>query len=248
MGSVWTIVVAAGSASRFGQPKQYQPLGDRRVLDWSLRAASSSSDGVALVVPPEHVDDLEPLADLVVAGGTTRSESVRAGLAAVPADAEVILIHDGARPLASPDLFADVTTAVWNGAVAVVPAMPVIDTVRSHTSGLVDRRDLVVVQTPQAFHAPTLREAHASTPEATDDATLVESIGGEVRIVSGSPTNLKITYPTDLLVAEALLPGVSAAPPPPLPTQRPSSARSSSPDSRAGRRQARARGGPEANR
>lgn len=209
MGSVWTIVVAAGSASRFGQPKQYQPLGDRRVLDWSLRAASSSADGVVLVVPPEHVDDLEPLADKVIAGRTTRSGSVRAGLEAVPEEADVILVHDGARPLASPDLFADVTAAVWNGAVAVVPAMPVSESVRSHTYGLVDRRDLVIVQTPQAFHGPTLRKAHAAAPEATDDATLVESIGGEVKIVSGAPTNLKITYPTDLLVAEALLPGIS---------------------------------------
>lgn len=209
MGSVWTIVVAAGSADRFGQPKQYQPLGDRRVLDWSLRAASSSSDGVALVVPPDHVDDFEPLADVVVAGGATRSESVRVGLAAVPADAAVILVHDGARPLASPDLFADVVAAVWNGAAAVVPAMPVVDSVRSHTFGVVDRRDLVAVQTPQAFHGPTLRRAYAAAAEATDDATLVEAVGGEVKIVGGSPTNLKITYPTDLLVAEALLPGIS---------------------------------------
>lgn len=212
MGSVWTIVVAAGSASRFGQPKQYQPLGDRRVLDWSLRAASSSSDGVALVVPPEHVDDLEPSADRVVAGGVTRSESVRAGLQVVPDDTEVIVVHDGARPLAPPELFVDVMTAVWNGALAVVPALPVIDTVRSRTTGVVDRRDLVVVQTPQAFNGAILRRAHGTQPEATDDATLIESLGGEVKIVSGTPTNLKITYPTDLLVAEALLPGISSAP------------------------------------
>jgi len=209
MGSVWTIVVAAGSASRFGQPKQYQPLGDRRVLDWSLRSARAVSAGVVLVVPVEHADDDEPLADQVVPGDATRSGSVRAGLAAVPADAEVILVHDGARPLAPPDLFADVVAHVRAGADAVVPAVPVTDTVRSRTNGVVDRADLVLVQTPQAFRAAALRAAHEiGGHEGTDDASLVEADGGTVVLATGQPTNLKITYPTDLLVAEALLPGV----------------------------------------
>ena len=209
MGSVWTIVVAAGSASRFGQPKQYQPLGDRRVLDWSLRSARVVSTGVVLVVPVEHADDDEPLADRVVPGDATRSGSVRAGLAAVPADAEVILVHDGARPLATPDLFADVVADVRGGADAVAPAVPVTDTVRSRINGVVDRADLVVVQTPQAFRAEALRAAHAAGGlEGTDDASLVEANGGVVVLATGHPTNLKITYPTDLLVAEALLPGI----------------------------------------
>jgi 2-C-methyl-D-erythritol 4-phosphate cytidylyltransferase len=209
MGSVWTIVVAAGSASRFGQPKQYQPLGDRRVLDWSLRAARTVSDGVVLVVPPLRADDPEPLADQVVAGDATRSGSVRAGLAAVPDDAEVILVHDGARPLAPPDLFADVLAHVRAGADAVVPAVQVTDTVRSRTNGVVDRADLVLVQTPQGFRAGALRAAHElGGPEGTDDASLVEADGGTVVLAVGRPTNVKITYPTDLLVAEALLPGV----------------------------------------
>lgn len=180
------------------------------MLDWSLRAAASSSDGVVVVVPPENVDTPEPLAEQVVPGGPSRTESVRAGLDAVPDDAAVIVVHDGARPLAGPDLFADVIAAVWNGAAAVVPAMPVTDTIRSRTVGPVDRRDLVLVQTPQAFTADALRTAYASDLEATDDATLVEKTGVEVRIVAGSPTNFKITYPTDLLVAEILLPGVDA--------------------------------------
>ena len=209
MGSVWTIVVAAGSASRFGRPKQYQPLGDRRVLDWSLRSARAVSSGVVLVVPAEHVDDDEPLADHVVSGDATRSGSVRAGLAAVPPDADVILVHDGARPLAPPDLFADVLAHVRGGAAAVVPAVPVTDTVRSRTNGVIDRADLVMVQTPQGFRAATLRAAHdAGGAEGTDDASLVEANGGAVVLSPGRPTNLKITYPTDLLVAEALLPGV----------------------------------------
>ncbi len=210
MGSVWTIVVAAGSGTRFGQPKQYQPLGDHRVLDWSLHAARSASDGVVLVVPSHQVDNDEPLADRVVAGDVTRSGSVRAGLEAVPAEADVVVVHDGARPLATGDLFASVVAAIRQGAEAAIPAIPVTDTVRSRTNGIIERSDLVVVQTPQAFSAGALRDAHAREAEATDDAALVEAAGGKVMIVAGTPTNLKITYPTDLLVAEALLPGVMA--------------------------------------
>ncbi|HZM29610.1 MAG TPA: 2-C-methyl-D-erythritol 4-phosphate cytidylyltransferase, partial [Acidimicrobiales bacterium] len=151
------------------------------------------------------LDDDEPLADQVVPGDATRSGSVRAGLAAVPADAEVILVHDGARPLAPPDLFADVVAHVRAGADAVVPAVPVTDTVRSRTNGVVDRADLVLVQTPQAFRAAALRAAHAGGGEATDDASLVEAAGGKVVVVDGSAENLKITNPHDLAVAEALL-------------------------------------------
>ena len=209
MGPVWTIVVAAGSATRFGRPKQYEPLGDRRVLDWSLRAARSTSDGVVLVVAPDHVDSPEPGADHVVAGQATRSGSVRAGLDAVPDDAHVVLVHDGARPLAGSDLFGAVVAALSQGVDAVVPAVPVVDTVRSRTTGVVDRSDLVVVQTPQAFDAAALRAAHVAGDEGTDDASLVEANGGSVLLVPGTPTNLKITYPTDLLVAEALLPAVT---------------------------------------
>jgi 2-C-methyl-D-erythritol 4-phosphate cytidylyltransferase len=210
MGSVWTIVVAAGSSSRFGRPKQYQPLGDRRVLDWALRAARQASDGVVLVVPADQADDAEPAADRVVPGDASRSGSVRAGLAAVPPDAEVVVVHDGARPLATGDLFLSVIATVREGAAAAVPAVPVIDTVRSRTGGMVDREDLVAVQTPQAFLATALREAHEHGAQATDDASLVEANGGTVVLVPGSATNLKITYPTDLLTAEALLPGILA--------------------------------------
>ena len=210
MGPVWTIVVAAGSGGRFGQPKQYQPLGDRRVLDWSLRAAAAASDGVVAVVPTEHAGDAEPLADVVVGGDTSRSGSVRAGLAVVPDEAEIIVVHDGARPLASLELFASVVDAVRQGrGDAAIPAVPVVDTVRVRSGGTVDRSDLVMVQTPQAFAAVVLRAAHAEAPQASDDATLVEAVGGTVALVQGAATNLKITYPTDLLLAEALLPGVA---------------------------------------
>src|SRR5688572_16718175 len=113
--TVWAIVVAAGSGDRFGGPKQYEPLGSLRVLDWSLAAARDACDGVVLVVHPERAADPEPGADVVVAGGVTRSGSVRAGLAAVPADAEVVVVHDAARPRGSRQLWSRVLDGVRLG-------------------------------------------------------------------------------------------------------------------------------------
>jgi 2-C-methyl-D-erythritol 4-phosphate cytidylyltransferase len=207
MADVWVIVVAAGSGRRFGGAKQYESLAGRRVIDWSIAAARTVADGVVLVVAPERADDAEPGVDAVVAGGDTRSASVRAGLAVVPGDAEVVLVHDGARPLAPPELFRSVVDAVRAGADAVVPGVPVDDTLRSLAGRAVDRDGLVAVQTPQGFRGAALRDAHAAGAEATDDASLVEAAGGKVVVVDGSPTNLKITRPSDLTVAEALLRG-----------------------------------------
>jgi 2-C-methyl-D-erythritol 4-phosphate cytidylyltransferase len=209
MPSVWVIVVAAGSGSRFGRPKQYEELAGRPVLDWSLAAARATAagpgDGVVVVVPPDRAGEPPRHADRVVAGGATRSGSVRAGLAEVPGNADIIVVHDGARPLAGVDLFARVVEAVREGADAAVPAVGVTDTLRHRSGGQVDRDRLVAVQTPQAFRAAALRAGHAPEPEATDDASLVEATGGKVVIVEGSPANLKITRPIDLVIAEALL-------------------------------------------
>jgi len=209
MQSMWVIVVAAGSGSRFGRPKQYEELAGRPVLDWSVAAAHAAAggpgDGVVVVVPPERAGESASGADTVVGGGDTRSTSVRAGLAAVPGDADVIVVHDGARPLAGAELFARVVGAVRDGADAAVPAVDVTDTLRHRSGRAVDRNGLVAVQTPQAFRAAALRRAHDSEPEATDDASLVEAAGGKVVVVEGSPANLKITRPVDLAIAEALL-------------------------------------------
>jgi 2-C-methyl-D-erythritol 4-phosphate cytidylyltransferase len=205
MGSVWAIVVAAGSGSRFGAPKQFQPLGGRRVLDWSLEDARTVADGIVVVLPPSVVAAGEPEADAVAGGGATRSASVRAGLAHVPPDADVVVVHDGARPLAGSDLFSAVVAAVRAGADAAVPGVPLADTLRWRSGGVADRDGLVAVQTPQAFRAAALRAAHEGEAEATDDASLVEAAGGKVVVVDGSPLNLKITNPSDLIVAEALL-------------------------------------------
>lgn len=202
-GPVWVIVVAAGSGTRYGGAKQYEPLAGRRVLDWSLDAARSCADGVVLVVSEGAPID-EP-ADRVVTGGATRADSVRAGLAAVPDEAAVVLVHDAARPLASPALFEAAVAAVRSGADAVVPGVTPVDTMRSVDGGVVDRDGLVAVQTPQAFRASILRDAHAGLGEATDDAGLVESIGGSITVVEGEPVNRKITTPEDLAVAAALL-------------------------------------------
>jgi 2-C-methyl-D-erythritol 4-phosphate cytidylyltransferase len=201
--AAWAIVVAAGSGDRFGGPKQYEPLGAMRVLDWSLLAAREACDGVVLVVHPDRLADAEPDADAVVAGGLTRSESVRAGLAAVPADAQVVLVHDAARPRATTSLWRQVLAALDGLSDAVVPAVPVTDTLRELDGGTVDRSRFVAVQTPQAFVAAVLRQAHADGAEGTDDASLVEAIGGTVQVVDGEPANTKITTPYDLVAMQA---------------------------------------------
>jgi 2-C-methyl-D-erythritol 4-phosphate cytidylyltransferase len=202
-GPVWVVIVAAGSGARFGGAKQYEPLGGRRVLDWSLAAARACADGVVLVVSDEGRTD--EAADRVVRGGATRSDSVRSGLAAVPGDAAIVLVHDGARPLASPRLFRAVIEAVRSGSVAVVPGVTPVDTIRRRRGGVLDRAELVAVQTPQGFRADVLRAALDEGAHATDDAGLVEAAGHAVTVIEGEAANRKITTPDDLAVAAAVL-------------------------------------------
>ncbi len=195
---MWTIVVAAGAGSRFGGAKQFADLGGRRVADWAIEAASAATDGVVVVVPPGTL--LEPG---TVAGGATRAESVRCGLAAVPDDVEIVVVHDAARPFAGRALFDAVVAAVRSGADGAVPALPVADTVKQvDAAGVVvatpERATLVAVQTPQAFRAGALRQAHDGGGEGTDDASLVEAAGGRVVTVAGDPANRKLTVPDDL--------------------------------------------------
>ncbi len=217
---VWGIVLAAGRASRYGRPKQLERLGGRRVLDWSLSAARAACDGVVLVVPAGSAEDSEPqadvpLADVVVEGAATRPRSVRNGLAVVPADAEVIAVHDAARPLATAEMFVAAVHAVRSGADGAVCAVSIADTVKrvedGRVTGTLDRTGLWAVQTPQAFDAAVLRAAHEGGPEATDDAALVERMGGRVVVVPGDVRNIKITRLEDLPVAETFLPSVTYA-------------------------------------
>jgi 2-C-methyl-D-erythritol 4-phosphate cytidylyltransferase len=208
--SVWIVIVAAGSGARFGGPKQYEQLGSSRVVDHSIATGCEVGDRVALVVAPTDLEIVRTQFDsrpeiTVAPGGTTRSASVRGGLDAVSDDAEVIVVHDAARPLASPTLFRRVIEAVREGADGAVPGVSVADTLRRVEGGTVDRTGVVAVQTPQAFRAGMLRRAHRDEPDATDDATLVEKIGGKVVIVAGEATNFKITTAHDLAMARLLV-------------------------------------------
>jgi 2-C-methyl-D-erythritol 4-phosphate cytidylyltransferase len=212
--NAWAVVVAAGSGSRFGGAKQFAELAGRPVLDWSLETARSACSGLVLVLPADRIAGASRWgADGVVAGGATRSASVRAGLEIVPEDATVIAVHDAARPLAPLSLWLEVIDAVRGGADAAVPSIPVSDTVKQIGSDgrlvTLDRSALVAVQTPQAFRAEVLRAVHLTGADASDDAALVEAAGGKVVLVPAPALNLKITSPLDLVLAEALV-GVRA--------------------------------------
>lgn len=201
------VVVAGGEGTRFGGLKQFGELRGRRVIDFSLHAARASCGQVILVVPKRLVDRPEPIADRVVAGGASRSESVRAGLAAVNPDASVIVVHDAARPLATPELFDQVIAMVKRGADAAIPGVGVVDTLRRRDGKPMTstRDELVAVQTPQAFAAEALRKVHASgEAEATDDASLIDAMGGSVVVVPGEHANFKITEPIDLVIADVV--------------------------------------------
>jgi 2-C-methyl-D-erythritol 4-phosphate cytidylyltransferase len=214
MALVWAIVVAGGSGRRFGRLKQFELLAGRTVVERSVAACRPSAAGVVLVVPGSANFEFDYGADVVVEGGETRAESVRNGLVVVPHEAEVIVVHDAARPLASSGLFGSVVAAVaQSGVDGAIPGVPVSDTIKSIATrdgvtivaSTPERSTLVAVQTPQAFRAEILRRAHAGGADATDDAALVEALGGTVRVVQGEPRNMKITTPADLRTAEHLL-------------------------------------------
>jgi len=217
------VVPAAGLGLRLGagDPKALRLMGGQTILERAVRGAVDSGvlDVVVVVVPAEHLtyvrDLLGPLTGTltfdVVAGGQLRQDSVRAGLQAVPADVDTVLVHDAARCLAPPELFIRVLAAVRAGADAVVPAQPVTDTIKQVDGDVVvgtpDRADLVAAQTPQGFRRTALEAAHQALQRVggpvTDDARAVELAGGQVRTVPGEVLALKITTPLDLVVAEA---------------------------------------------
>jgi 2-C-methyl-D-erythritol 4-phosphate cytidylyltransferase len=213
------VIVAGGNGTRFGQRKQFAQLRGRPVVAWSIDVARRVCAGVVVVLP-DGLDDADAAvaaeldqADKVVIGGVLRSQSVRAGLAAVPTDAAMIAVHDAARPLAGIALWTAVLDALEAGADGAIPVVSVADTITMVGPGgkrtPVDRAALRAVQTPQAFLAPVLRRAHDAGDNATDDAALVEAVGGKVVLVDGEAVNLKITMPSDLVVAGALLGEVS---------------------------------------
>ena len=211
MSGVGAVVVAAGRGDRYGAAKQFLVLDGVRLVDRAVAACAAVCDAVVVVLPA-GTEWTGPPVTAAVPGGATRSASVRAGLDALDAagvDVDVVLVHDAARPLASPGLFDAVIAAVRAGADAVVPGVAVADTLKrvdgERVVETVDRDALVAVQTPQGFRRSALRAAHGAGGDATDDAALVEAAGGTVIWVPGEPTNFKVTEPADLERATAVL-------------------------------------------
>ncbi len=205
--SVAAVVVAAGQGVRFRWPPSSSPSSTTTPSPRTACAPHDPWRNASCWSFPLNYDGKGEGADVVVVGGPTRAQSVRAGLAQCD-DADVVVVHDAARPMASAALFDAVVSAVTNGADAAVPGIAISDTVKRVTSDgvtsvvteTVPRSELVTVQTPQAFRREVLVRAHASGAEATDDAALVEAIGGRVVVVPGEPQNVKITEPSDLSI------------------------------------------------
>ena len=217
---VGVVIVAAGAGSRYGAdvPKAFVPLHGRTVLAWALEGALGCPGLAAVVVvaPPGHLSEAvrgterAAIGDAtvpvrVVAGGAERPDSVAAGLAALPPEVDVVLVHDAARAMTPARQFAAVAEAVVAGAPAVVPGLPVADTIKQvDSSGTVvatpPRAALRAIQTPQGFRRDVLVQAHqeAGPHPVTDDATLVEGLGLPVLVVPGDPRAHKITTPDDL--------------------------------------------------
>ena len=225
------VVPAAGRGERLGPgaPKALRLLGGMPMLAHAVRALAGARlvDLVVVAAPASEVPSVRALlsdhdggADVrVVAGGATRQESVRIALGALPPEVTVVLVHDAARPLVPVELVDAVAAAVLAGAGAVVPAVPVGDTVKrvgpgSLVTETLDRAALRAVQTPQGFLRTVLESAHAAAVavppgetavEVTDDAGLVELAGGAVLVVPGAEEAFKVTRPLDLVLAEAVL-------------------------------------------
>lgn len=220
------IIVAAGSGTRLGSPlpKAFVSLGGIPLVHHALDTVAtwSSADSIVLVVPEGYEAPAQALGSSipslrVVVGGDTRGDSVRSGLAALPAGTTHVLIHDAARALMPVEVFDRVRDALDGGASGVIPQIPVIDTlVKLHegslTEGGVDRSELASVQTPQGFSVEALVAAYeATTADFTDDAAVMRAAGHDVVAVEGDTRGFKITYPDDVRRAESLL-GQESAP------------------------------------
>lgn len=221
---VGVVLVAAGAGQRLGHgmPKALVRCAGRTLLEHALAGvlASGIAHNVCVVVPPGDTELRATISALpqsranitAVDGGADRPGSVRAGLAGLPEDVDIVLVHDAARALTPPAVFHAVVTAVAGGAAAVVPGIAVPDTIKVVEGGIVTatprRTSLRAIQTPQGFDAATLRRAHSEAGSAeniTDDAMLVESLGIPVTVTDGDPLAFKVTTPHDLMLAEALV-------------------------------------------
>jgi 2-C-methyl-D-erythritol 4-phosphate cytidylyltransferase len=220
--SVWAVIVAAGRGERLGldRPKAFAKLRGRPLLAESLERLEGSDwiESIVVAAPPDWEEPVILLAEelgcgkvvAAVPGGDTRSDSVRAGVAEVPEDAAVIVVHDAARPHVPPEVVERLLIALNEGWDGVVPALPIADTVkrvRGHeVVETLERSDLAAAQTPQAFVASILRTAlGGDVSGATDCAALVEAAAGRVRVVEGDPRLVKITDQADLELVERWL-------------------------------------------
>ena len=209
------IIAAAGSGERFGAtlPKALISLGNRTLIEHAVAALAPIASEIVICAPAGYEKQIQELVGsgiTVVTGGITRSDSVRAGIAALTGNNKFVLVHDAARALASTQLAQQVLAALEKGEVAVIPGLELIDTVKSvDASGRVtstpDRASLRRVQTPQGFDLEILKKAHASGADATDDGALVEALGNKVLIINGEERAIKITTPADLATALSML-------------------------------------------
>ena len=205
------IIAAAGSGERFGAPipKALIHLGDKTLLAHAVTNLAPVVDQIIVTAPAGYESAIQEIVGdevTVVTGGATRSESVRLGLAEVDSAAEFVLVHDAARALASTALAQSVIEALRAGDVAVIPALPEVDTVKvvdieGYVVSTPERSTLRKVQTPQGFSYSVLKAAHSTPQDATDDAVLVAAAGHRVRIIAGEESALKITTPSDLATA-----------------------------------------------
>ena len=221
--STWVVLAAAGRGERLGSdlPKAFVKFGQRVLLAESMARLDACEwvDGIVVTTPAEWEEPAILLAEelgcdkvsAVIAGGASRSESVKRGVDEIPDDAAVILVHDAARPLLQDAVVDRLLKALLSGFDGAVPGLPLSDTIKRWRDGVVvetpRRAELVAVQTPQAFLADVLRRALATgdLAAATDDSSLVEAVGGRVTVVEGDPRMLKITDPEDLARALAYL-------------------------------------------
>jgi len=224
LGRTAALVPAAGRGERLGAgvPKALRLIGGTPMLVHAVHAlaASRAVDLVVVAAPESEVDEVRALLAeqsgtaeiIVVTGGATRQESVARALLTLPADVDVVLVHDAARPLVPSEMVSAVVAEVRRGHGAVIPALPVTDTIKQVDAahdvvGTPDRSALWAIQTPQGFLRSILQAAHASADDdsATDDAALVERQGITVHVIPGHEEAFKITRPLDLVLAEAVL-------------------------------------------
>jgi len=220
--TTWAILVAAGEGTRLGggRPKAFAALGGRPLLAESIERLDRSDwiDAIVVVAPVDWEEPTILLAEelvaskvsAVVTGGATRADSVRLGLAEVPSEALVVIVHDAARPFLDDAILGRLLARLADDVDGAVPGLAVHDTVRRATGGIavetVARDGLVAIQTPQAFLADRLRHAYAvGDGDATDCATVVERAGGRIAVVEGDPRLLKVTTADDLALAEFLV-------------------------------------------